>query len=94
MRVKISHTVSLEEIPDLVEKIVLECNQTLKRDTERVRIAMHDVPKMVSTFNEVIESLDLVAVKLQDAVNIAIGWQQATDPPEVRQEEGSGEKDE
>jgi len=77
MRVKISRTINLEELPDLVGEIAASCKKMLNQDAERVRITMHDVPKMTGTFEEIIENIDLVSAKLQDIINIAAGWHQA-----------------
>ena len=80
MRVKISRTIDLEELPGLIEDITASCKETLAHDADRIRVTMHDVPKMTRAFEEVIENIDLVSVKLQDIINIATGWHQAKQP--------------
>ena len=47
MRVKITRTVDVEEVPSVVEKIAADCRQLLQLQASRMNTAMHDIPKMV-----------------------------------------------
>ena len=86
MRVKISRTIDLEELPGLIEDITASCKEALAHDADRIRVTMHDVPKMARTFEEIIENIDLVSVKLQ-VINIATGWHQAKQPMDEEEDE-------
>ena len=89
MKVKVTRTVDLEEIPKIVEKIVSECRNLLLRTAEDLHVTMHDVPNMLKSFIKITEELNLAEVKLEDAVNIITGWHQVQhSPPEVESEPG------
>ena len=91
MRVKVSRTVDLSEIPTLVERIVAECREALKKNVSDAEVKMYDVPNMIQSFEETIEDLDLTSAKLQDVINISIGWQQAVRTAELSEEKPVGD---
>jgi len=94
MRVKVTRTVDLEEIPALVEKIIVECKDSLKSNGHNIAVEMHDVPNMVHSLEHTMENLSLVAVKLQDVINIVTGWQEASKPTGHSKETLQGGTDE
>jgi hypothetical protein len=78
MKVKVSQTIDIDEVPDFVGSLVSDCRKLLLQITDRMHTRMYDVPGMVQNFEESLDSINLVEVKLQDAINIAVGWAQAT----------------
>ena len=80
MRVKVTRTVGLEEVPAIVEEIISECKKSLKKNEYGIAAEMHDVPSMIRSLEDTIENLSLVSIKLQDVINIAIGWHEALKP--------------
>jgi len=77
MKVKITRTIDLEEVPNHVEQIISECRRTLHDASNMLKAKMHDVPSMLNDLDEATSLLHLVEVKLQDASNISAGWHQA-----------------
>tara|TARA_Y100000034_G_C6897597_1_gene414251 strand:+ start:1874 stop:2170 length:297 start_codon:yes stop_codon:yes gene_type:complete len=80
MRVKITRTVDVEEVPSVVEKIAADCRQLLQLQASRMNTAMHDIPKMVENLNHVLLDLALLQEKIRDMINIAVGWDGVVNP--------------
>ncbi len=77
MKVKVSQTLDMEEVPDLVAQITGQCQRALLTSADMLRINMHDVPSSIEKAEKVIRDITLTAEKLQDVINIASGWHQA-----------------
>jgi len=80
VKVKISQTLSLEEVPDLVMQIVGQCQRSLLGSADLLRVSMHDVPSSIERTEKVIRDVALTVEKLQDVINIASGWYETTHP--------------
>jgi len=88
MKVKVSQTIDIDEVPAFVDDLVSDCRKLLSQATEHMRTKMYDVPGMVQNFEKSLDNINLVEVKLQDAINIAVGWAQATqETPETHEVE-------
>jgi hypothetical protein len=81
MRVKVSRTISLDEVPELASRIAAECKDSLQESACRIIVDTHDVPRTIHTLESVAADIDLLSIKLQDAVNILTGWHQTMYPP-------------
>jgi len=94
MKVKITRTIDIEDVPEQVNQIVSECRRILHEASNMLRTKMYDVPGMIDGFNKTSELLNMVEIKLQDASNISIGWNQVFNPHEeetLPQEESNEE---
>jgi len=80
MRVKVTQTVDVEEVPEVVEKIAADCRQLLQSQASRMSTAMHNVPRMVENLNYVLLDLALLQDKIEDMINIAVGWDGVMNP--------------
>jgi|TARA_R110000824_G_scaffold67816_4_gene175556 predicted nucleotide-binding protein (sugar kinase/HSP70/actin superfamily) len=81
MKVKITHTVEYEEVPEIVNKMVLECRDKLKK-ASMFNFNMRDLKKTSIEVEEIQSDLDLISSKLEDCLNIIIGYEEAQNPIE------------
>ena len=75
MKVKITHTVRYEDVPDLVNENLNKCRSELRRCAE----LKFNILRLEETTKEVVkaqEILDLVSSQLEDCLNLAQGYVQ------------------
>ena len=72
MKVKITRTIDIEDVPEQVNQIVSECRRILYEASNMLRTKMYDVPDMIDGFSKASELLNMVEIKLQDASNILL----------------------
>jgi len=76
MNVKVTYTVSYEKVPDLIDSLITECKkelrfcQNFKFNTLNLREASEEVEKVQSR-------MQLVSHKLEDSLNMLIGYTSA-----------------
>lgn len=86
MRVKVTKTINLNEVPDFVSAIVVECKEKLGFVSNDLICSLHDAEDFISRAKSAQEGLALVNEKLEDMINICAGWQQANEAPPEQQE--------
>ena len=73
MKVKITHTVRYEDVPNIVNELLNRCRFELKKSSEfkfdilRLRDTAEEISKVQST-------LDLVSSQLEDCLNLCQGY--------------------
>ncbi len=99
MKVKITHTIRYEDVPNIVNDILNKCRTELRRCSE-VRF---DILRLNDTAIEVAkvqDTLDLVSSQLEDCLNLCQGYAQVQEqlngePEETKDiSESTGEKNE
>tara|TARA_Y100001973_G_C5208050_1_gene343143 strand:- start:3648 stop:3956 length:309 start_codon:yes stop_codon:yes gene_type:complete len=80
MKVKVTHTVNLEDVPEIVEKAICSARDSLAICASKIKFNPTNMPKMALDYNEVRERLDLLSSQLDDILNISMGWHQALQP--------------
>lgn len=99
MKVKITHTIRYEDVPNIVNDILNKCRTELRRCSE-VRF---DILRLNDTAIEVAkvqDTLDLVSSQLEDCLNLCQGYAQVQEqlngePEETKDiSENTGEKNE
>ena len=97
MNVKVSYTVGMEEVPQVVDGILSDCKQKLIGESGKVKFSLHNLSQMFEDLNDVRETLILVEQKIQDAINMTSGWieaqQEAEEPPPLPSEEANEQDD-
>ncbi len=97
MKVKVTHTVLYEDVPEFIFQLVRECKQEIS-SCENFKFNIADLRSSSAEVEKVKDKLDLVISKLEDCINISVGYanaqveQQLSDVPEfhegVEDEEG------
>ena len=88
MKVKVSYTMNLEEVPSLITNIISDCHDKISIQLSRLKNSTHNLEKMVNDINYVRETLSLVDSKLEDCTHIAAGYYSAINS-EAQVEESS-----
>ena len=78
MKVKITHTVDYEELPAIISTMVADCRNSLKR-ASMFKFNMHDLEKTAAEITHVQNDIDLISSKLEDCLNISVGYEHAQD---------------
>ena len=86
MNVKISYTVGMEEVPQVINEMLSDCKQKLTVGSNKLKYSFN-YPRMIEDLNDVRETLILVEQKVQDAINITSGWLEAQQEQEEKAEE-------
>ena len=77
MQVKVSKTIRIEQVPEYVTSLMLECKKHLDTCSQKLLLSIHDVNNFVSSAQEAQNIMSDVAENIQDCINIANGWQEA-----------------
>tara|TARA_R110000737_G_scaffold279768_1_gene286432 strand:+ start:278 stop:565 length:288 start_codon:yes stop_codon:yes gene_type:complete len=93
MKVKVAHTIDMEEVPTFVNQVVETCRGLLKSQCNKLEVRWHDIPGTIGEYNKILANLSLVQDKIEDAANIIIGWEEATSTKPTNSEDKEG-KDE
>ena len=80
MKVKVSYTMNLEEVPSLITSIISDCHDKISVQLNRLKNSTHNLEKMVGDINHVRETLSLVDSKLEDCTHMAAGYYSAMNP--------------
>jgi len=80
MKVKVSYTMSLEEVPNLITSIISDCHDKISIQLSRLKNSTHNLEKMVSDIGYIRETLSLVDSKLEDCTHMAAGYHNAINP--------------
>ena len=81
MKVKISHTVHIEEVPKFINDIISECQLKLLKQSKNLRRYINDFGKLHTEISSARELISLVDSQLEDVLNIAAGLESMRNPP-------------
>jgi len=81
MKVKVSYTVNMDDIPELLEEILSSARQELSDCVSKLKFRPNNLLKMMNDYQIVREKLDVVTSQVEDVLNIASGWTEAIKPP-------------
>ena len=96
MKVKVSYTVGLDDVPDLVNELLESVRQELVSCSQKLKFKPSDLERLVQEFQEVRARLDVADSQIKDVMQIAIGYEGALEeveqglsppPPEAPLEE-------
>ena len=79
MKVKVSYTMNLNDVPDLVGEMYTNCIRQLK-EHGRKQFNIHNIEKFVKEIKEIQEDLALISDQLEDCVSLAVGHKNAQNP--------------
>ena len=91
MKVKVNYTVGIDEIPALVQEILVSIKRDISDHSSRLIFNPDNFDKMVTDFLAFKEKLDIVDSQIDDIINITAGWLQAIQPEPEKEEEESDE---
>ena len=74
MKVKVSYTVDINDVPEIVEEILSSVRKDLSACVSKIKFTPSNFTKMLEVNKDVDEKLDLVRSQLQDITNITAGW--------------------
>jgi len=86
MKVKVSYSMDIEEIPDLIDGLLAGCRQKMTSELDNLKSSLYDTPKMMKQMDKVRATLSLVDSQLEDVVGLVAGWDQATSIPDEEEE--------
>ena len=81
MKVKVSYTIDYDDVPELVNKLITECKETL-RTASNLKFNIFDLEHSAQQTVQVQKDIDIVASKLDDCLSICFGYQQALNSQE------------
>ena len=88
MRAKVSYTMDVEDVPDLISDIILECKNSLACTGKTLNHSVHDLEKTIMKISEARDAIGMIDQKLEDVVNIVFGLMSMnnTESPPVQQQ--------
>ena len=90
MRVKVTHTLQLEDTPAFAEQLLQAANRRLSKASEELAYVLRsaqDILFLAEKLGDIKEQLSLAETQIQDGLNIMIGHQNALANIEQEQEE-------
>jgi hypothetical protein len=95
MKVKVSQTLELDEVPELLKDILNECARKLDncRNVKHPSLLRNvdDLQKFGTTLHELRSELSMIDAKLLDCWNISVGYDQALHGTDQAPMEADGE---
>ena len=73
MKVKITHTVLYEDVPEFVSELVRDCKRQIS-SCQDFKFNIADLKNSSAEIEDVKNKLDLVISKLEDCLNISVGY--------------------
>ncbi len=86
MKVKVSYTVDLERVPDLITEILHECSMAMEVHSKEMKFMPHDCEKSLQAIKDTRLSLASVDESLQEASHLITGWHNTVNSSELPQE--------
>jgi hypothetical protein len=80
MKVRVTYTVDHEEVPKLVDDLVSDCRLALK-NLSNFKLDVRNLERASSDIKTVQAQLDTVAGKLEDCLNLCVGYEGIINPP-------------
>ena len=90
MRVKVTHTLQLEDTPAFAEQLLQAANRRLNKASEELAYVLRsaqDILFLAEKLGDIKEQLSLAETQIQDGLNIMIGHHNALANIEQEQEE-------
>ena len=81
MKVKVTYTLNIEDVPSLIASMAKECTDKLER-ASKLKFDINRFEKTISEVSALQNELDLISSQLDDCVNMAHGYLSALNPPE------------
>ena len=81
MKVKVSYTLDLEEVPMLVDGLLSECRKKLTKELDVLKLSLYDTPKAIAQINKTRDILSMVNAQLEDVVSLISGWHETITQP-------------
>ena len=81
MKVKVTYTLNIEDVPSLVTNMVKDCTDKLER-ASKLKFDINRFEKTISEVSALQNELDLISSQLDDCVNMTHGYLSALNPPE------------
>ena len=91
MKVKVSYTVEINDIPGIINDIIAKCQQNLFNESKNLKCYTGDLNKLHNEITSARETLDLLDVQLEDVINIAAGLENVRNAPPVLEPTEGGE---
>ncbi len=85
MKVKVAYTANLEDVPELVNQLLVKMRSDLELATQKLKFNPVELEKMVHDLSVAKDSLDIVASQIDDVVNMTSGWVNAVNPQEQQE---------
>tara|TARA_Y100001937_G_scaffold70392_1_gene95824 strand:+ start:288 stop:575 length:288 start_codon:yes stop_codon:yes gene_type:complete len=85
MKVKVSYTSTIDEIPKIVDGILSECRKKMLDGSQKLYFNPVNYQIMAQNLTSTIQDLQLIEAKIEDALNITSGWLQAINQPNNEQ---------
>jgi hypothetical protein len=76
MNVKVNYTVDIEEVPSLVQEMLISCQEEL-RELSNKKLNIFELVELANSVIAIRKRLALVDLRLEDAVNIVTGYHDA-----------------
>lgn len=95
MNVKVTYTVSYEEVPGLIDSLIAECRDHL-REVQNFKFNTLNLKEAAAEIDRVQNKMQLVSRKMEDSLNMLIGYnstqteQQLSDLSEIPEEVPDG----
>jgi hypothetical protein len=80
MKVKVSYTVDLERVPDLIAEILHECCSSMGAHSKELKFLPHDHGKTLRAIQAAREAMASVDESLQEASHLIAGWHSTVNP--------------
>ena len=93
MKVKVTYTLNIEDVPSLVATMAKECTDKLER-ASKLKFDINRFEKTVSEVSALQNELDLISSQLDDCVNMTHGYLSALSPPDQVEAEEINSNDE
>ena len=81
MKVKVTYTLDIEDVPSLVTSMAEDCTGRLEK-ISKLRFDLNRFEKTIVAVSEAQSELDLISSQLDDCVNMAQGYLAALNPME------------
>jgi hypothetical protein len=86
MKVKVAYTAKLEDVPELVNQLLVKMRSDLELAALKLKFNPVELEKMVHDLSVAKDSLDIVASQIDDVVNMTSGWVAAVSPQEQQED--------
>jgi hypothetical protein len=87
MKVRVTYTVDHEEVPKLIDDLVSDCRVSLQ-ELSNFKFDVRNSERATEDVRSVQDRLDTVATKLEDCLNLCLGYDGVVNPapPEYAEE--------
>ena len=79
MKVRVTYTVDHEEVPKLIDDLISDCRASLQ-ELSNFKFDVRNVATLSEDGKEIQNRLDVVAGKLEDCLNLCVGYDSVINP--------------